>query len=451
VAGKPTGRYIFDITDLVRLAYRNSQITGIPRVSLMLAHRAYYLRPERVRIGYFDVVAQTYRVLAAPDLIADPARLGKHLRASTRHLKPVKFWKNRRGFHTLARRVKLGVFRFLSRLRKNAHKDLEYTFERGDQIICLGSGWDTLEFLAHLRAREPGTPKPELIVLIHDMIPIVMPSTMSGVHPALFKHWLTQVLAAKATLLFYSSHTQKDALDWCRTQGHALPRYRQMRLADELPATGKREIREDIRRLPADGFVLSVGNIGGRKNGRNLLKAWQRLRASRDVSSLPRLVFAGSSMPQDLARVFPEALSWLELTFITAPSDMELVHLYRRCLFTVYPSLYEGWGLPIGESLWHGKICATSNCSSMPEAGGGDCDYFDPNDPDDMERVLRRLVFDHAYRSERMKSIDRTLLLSWRASARGLLNALDQPAQKAPAEEAAPQLPGPERLHAKAG
>jgi glycosyltransferase involved in cell wall biosynthesis len=58
--------------------------------------------------------------------------------------------------------------------------------------------------------------------------------------------------------------------------------------------------------------------------------------------------------------------------------------LYQNCLMTVYPSLYEGWGLPIGESLHFGKLCLASDTSSMPEIAGGLIDYFSPYNADQL-------------------------------------------------------------------
>jgi hypothetical protein len=63
-------------------------------------------------------------------------------------------------------------------------------------------------------------------------------------------------------------------------------------------------------------------------------------------------------------------------------NDAELDFLYKNVYFTVYPSLYEGWGLPIDESLRHGKFCLASNTSSMPEVGGDLLEYLDPADED---------------------------------------------------------------------
>ena len=74
---------------------------------------------------------------------------------------------------------------------------------------------------------------------------------------------------------------------------------------------------------------------------------------------------------------------------INSASDQQLDSLYRRCLFTIYLSLYEGWGLPIGESLWFGKRVLASNISAMPEAGEDMAVYANPND---LEDIISKLV-----------------------------------------------------------
>lgn len=71
-------------------------------------------------------------------------------------------------------------------------------------------------------------------------------------------------------------------------------------------------------------------------------------------------------------------------------SDREIAWLYENCAFTVYPSLYEGWGLPVSESHDFGKVCVTSDRSSLPEAGEGVALLLDPHDRGSwVEQVLR--------------------------------------------------------------
>lgn len=66
--------------------------------------------------------------------------------------------------------------------------------------------------------------------------------------------------------------------------------------------------------------------------------------------------------------------------FVEGPTDAELAWLYGNCEFTVHPALYEGWGLPVSESLDFDKVCLTSNGSSLEEAGEGLTELLDPFD-----------------------------------------------------------------------
>jgi glycosyltransferase involved in cell wall biosynthesis len=75
--------------------------------------------------------------------------------------------------------------------------------------------------------------------------------------------------------------------------------------------------------------------------------------------------------------------------------------LIVRACFTVFPSLCEGWGLPIAESLAHGKFFVASNRTSIPEVGGDLIDYFDPSDDDDALAKIERLLFEPGYLAAR--------------------------------------------------
>ena len=109
-------------------------------------------------------------------------------------------------------------------------------------------------------------------------------------------------------------------------------------------------------------------------------------------------------------------------------SDTELRQAYRSCLFTIFPSLCEGWGLPIAESLVQGKFCVASNRTSIPEVGGDFVDYFDPTNDDDALAKIERLLFDPAYlaaREARLQAEYRPR--SWADCVHALLGKLDQP------------------------
>jgi glycosyltransferase involved in cell wall biosynthesis len=428
----PSGRYIFDITDMGRFAYIGGPVTGIPRVALTLASQACRLRPDQVAIGYFDVVARCYRSLADPALAAEPDQLQAHLRKVARYVRPVKFWKYRTSgikshYQRIARHLKLGMLRASAEFARPKNPDRPIFLQPCDKLICLGSNWDSLDLISYLSGRGALGRIAEFVILVHDLIPLLTPSLPGVVDARLYRHWLERAIEANASLLFYSSSSERDTRSWLGREGHEGVSTRRFRLGDELIAAKPGDIREEVRRLSSESFMLFVGSMKGRKNGINLLKALQQLQSAPNGSRIPCLVAAGSSTPRDLQELLPGGLDFNGPVFVTHPNDAELAWLYNHCRFTVYPSVYEGWGLPVGESLWHGKVCATSNCSSMPEVGGDACEYFDPHDPDDIARALRPLMFDDAYLERKTANIDRTRLRSWQESARDLLMALDEP------------------------
>src|SRR5260370_4260389 len=151
-------------------------------------------------------------------------------------------------------------------------------------------------------------------------------------------------------------------------------------------------------------YVLLVSTIELRKNHRLLVRVWQRLLERHGTNLVPNLVFAGKIgwLVDDLLDDL-QASDCLngKIVLLRSLSDAELQQAYRSCLFTVFPSLSEGWGLPIAESLAHGKFCLASNRTSIPEVGGDLIDYFDPSDDDDALAKIERMLFQPGYVTER--------------------------------------------------
>ena len=88
----------------------------------------------------------------------------------------------------------------------------------------------------------------------------------------------------------------------------------------------------------------------------------------------------------------------------------------------MFPSLYEGWGLPVTESHALGKPCIVSNVTSLPEAGGALARYFDPDDLNDVVRVIRDTLSDRPGLAEWEARVRRDFQpVSWDASAQSLL------------------------------
>jgi glycosyltransferase involved in cell wall biosynthesis len=183
----------------------------------------------------------------------------------------------------------------------------------------------------------------------------------------------------------------------------------------------------ELDALPAPGFVLAVGTLEPRKN-------------------LPRLVAAFASLPVEVQRAHPlvavggsgwrtgdtvEALDSIgdHCLRLGHVSDAALAELYRRCAVFCYPSLGEGFGLPVLEAMAQGAAVLTSNTSSLPEVGGDAVVYVDPLEVGQIARRLGDLLADPARRAGLGEAgRRRAAQFSWDTFAQGVLGALQSAA-----------------------
>jgi len=113
---------------------------------------------------------------------------------------------------------------------------------------------------------------------------------------------------------------------------------------------------------------------------------------------------------------------WVEV--VECPTDAELATLYRKCQFLVMPSLYEGWGLPVGEALSYGKTAVVSGTSSLPEVGEDLVEYCDPVSIDSIMEACLRLIENPTYRAHLEQRIKETHLRGWEDVASELVAAI---------------------------
>jgi hypothetical protein len=143
-------------------------------------------------------------------------------------------------------------------------------------------------------------------------------------------------------------------------------------MGDNIPY-GDEAPGEQVLAATKQPFILFVSTIERRKNHEVLYRAYHLLARKGCIKALPRLVFVG--MPGwgvgDLLKdIELDPLTRGLIVQLHHVSDSELNYLYKKALFCVFPSLYEGWGLPVGEALAMGKAVIASGEGSLPEVGG---------------------------------------------------------------------------------
>ena len=176
----------------------------------------------------------------------------------------------------------------------------------------------------------------------------------------------------------------------------------------------------------ASGFILHTGGHHPRKNLPRLLQAYAVLKD--EMPEAPPLVITGDATSSTVRGLRADAKSLGMLDSLIFPGELDeaiMARLYRSATVAVYPSLYEGFGLPIIEAMASGIPVVTSNRSSMPEVAGDAALLVDPERPDELAAALKRLLSEPDLRAELIaKGISRSHEFTWDRTARQTLELL---------------------------
>ncbi|WP_368414709.1 glycosyltransferase [Falsiroseomonas sp.] len=257
----------------------------------------------------------------------------------------------------------------------------------GAHLLVAGSAWMQNRRYAEAAVALAKTHALRLVALIHDVIPARFPFWFEDGYAPVFLRNLALLLDGAEHVLAVSESTRRDLEDHAaRTESLFLPPVSFIRGGDEIgQEAGVPDALAPGRLAALIGgrpFVLCIGAIHARKNHRLLYDVWLRL-AARMGEACPLLVLVGGVAwnGQDVARALREdARLGGRVLILEGVDDGALDWLYRHCLFTAYPSLHEGWGLPVAESLRHGKLCLAADTSSVPEIAPGLVELLDPLD-----------------------------------------------------------------------
>lgn len=163
-------------------------------------------------------------------------------------------------------------------------------------------------------------------------------------------------------------------------------------------------------------FIFSIGTVQPRKNYARLIQALAHIRQQHDVI----LVIAGGKgwLEDPIYQTLDHLHMRESVRFIGFADDEDLPALYSAARCLAFPSLYEGFGLPILEAMACGTPVLTSNVSSMPEAAGDAALLIDPNDLEDITNSLERLLWDEMLRAIlQQRGFERVRHFTWERAA----------------------------------
>ena len=273
-------------------------------------------------------------------------------------------------------------------------------------------------------ARRPGT---RLVVTLHDLIPLLFSEHYVDPDPINMSRWLARLGIVRTAdhILAVSQCSANDAVEQLQFDENRITVIDAGTSVQIASMVGSREEAAKILegKFPGlrDGFLFYVGGGDWRKNVTGLIEAYARLPEQfRERHQLVITYKLSSRTRVDLEEFAAElGIHGDQLLLTGFVPDRELSALYRRCGLFVFPSLYEGAGLPILEAMACGAPVIGSNVSSVPEILGDLRSTFDPSDPDDIARSIAGTLDDDD-KLERLRDVSaqRTAHFTWERVAR---------------------------------
>jgi alpha-1,2-rhamnosyltransferase len=264
-----------------------------------------------------------------------------------------------------------------------------------------------------------------VLTVVYDLVPLLHPEVVVPSLRELFGIWFRRALLESDGLICISEAVADEVVDYVGR--HDLPHRDGLRvgwwhLGADLPTAGGGAVRPALEAFLADPapVFLMVGTIEPRKRHATALEAMERLWAEGSDARLLLGGRAGWSNAELLERLRDHSEAGRRLLWIDGPSDAEVGRSYAGASALLFPSLYEGYGLPIVEAARHGLGAICSDIPVLREVGGRGPIYVPVDDPAAWARAIGSV----ARGACRPPDPSATRVLDWEESARQLAEVI---------------------------
>jgi glycosyltransferase involved in cell wall biosynthesis len=244
------------------------------------------------------------------------------------------------------------------------------------------------------------------ITTIHDLIPLRLPyATLDDKESFYYK--TQDALKESAAIIAVSEHTKQDLLTYFDVDPNRITvTYQPIALRPLDGGDTDEEVEFFLRQygLESQNYLLFVGAIEPKKNVGRLLDAYATLDAEMPLIIAGKKGWLWEEELSKTAYLFDQKRSKKQVRLLEYVSTNALRYLYRGAYCFVFPSLYEGFGLPPVEAMTFGCPVITSNVSCLPEVCGNAALYVDPYDVKDIRRKLEQILSDRPLRDRLAKA-----------------------------------------------
>jgi glycosyltransferase involved in cell wall biosynthesis len=382
---------LFDITTLLA---PNKKISGIPRV---LAELACGLAREKPKTSFVAFSEKTHSLFTF-----DPHWTLEYCRTALKNAK------------TPPETIEIhSAGKALSKLSEAC-------------LILPGNTWDSPEFCKYINqaATQDGV---KTIPLIYDLIPFRFPQWFGPNLDLKFQSCIADALWHAQGVVTISETSKRDIQKISQETFLPLPqKIEVIRLGDALEVSNA---PQDFEK-PTRPFAICVGTIESRKNPELLYHLWRNLALKLGLDSLPTLVLIGGrgfGSTDTLYKIENDPLTKRHIKIIENVSDAALAWYYQNCLFSLYPSHYEGWGLPVAEALGFRKNTITSRGTSMEEISKDSLHLASSESLQEWLNLTEKLICDPDYRHNFETKIAANFKpTSWKESCKQFNDAIER-------------------------
>jgi glycosyltransferase involved in cell wall biosynthesis len=258
---------------------------------------------------------------------------------------------------------------------------------KGATILCSGFEWNVKhpDHLRHLKEREQF----HLVVVCYDLIPILYPEFFPPRDREVFSRYFRKAIHFVDKFVCISNCTARDLARFVVDQGAPVPEISTQHLGYDLQQIQDEPLPDPLR---PRRYALYVSTVEPRKNHELLHRVWQRL-LERGIPQKHgfELVFVGRpgwNTGPLLQRLKDDMQRGRNVQYFPSIADSVLGRLYRDAAFCLYPSRYEGFGLPVAEAFGYGRAVIASNAGSIPEVVQDMSPSLDPMDEEGWYKTI---------------------------------------------------------------
>ena len=273
----------------------------------------------------------------------------------------------------------------------------------------------------------------EHLMIVHDLIPRLFPEYLNNWRKKIYQRFSERAIKKAARIIAVSRRTEKDLIQHLGIAPSKITvAYIDVDEIFKQPVEADKNIAVLKKYGLKPGYIYNGGGLEVRKNTEGVMRAYKILRDNyASMLDIPPLVISGKMMPElapliaDVEKLV-EALDLKEHVKLLGFAQQEdLPALYANAAMFVFPSHYEGFGLPVLEAMNIGTPVITSRTSSLPEVGGDSVLYCKPDEIDDLAMVMRNVLKNENLRQTlSAKGKERAKKFSWEHFVKKVLNII---------------------------